>query len=138
MQYCLFKINEKNPSIVDFLFFSVVPKSYQTVTPEPRYVPNRDICVPRHPGIYIYTLCATYTYIYTLTGHFIRYTLLVPVWTRFCLQNCFNSSWHRFNKVVNIPQRFWSILTRYHTVAADLSAAHPSPVPPHPKGALMD
>ncbi len=24
----------------------------------------------------------------TLTGHFIRYTLLVPGWTRFCLQNC--------------------------------------------------
>ncbi len=23
-----------------------------------------------------------------LTGHFIRYTLLVPGWTRFCLQNC--------------------------------------------------
>ncbi len=26
--------------------------------------------------------------IYTLTGHFIRYTLLVPGWTPFCLQNC--------------------------------------------------
>ncbi len=32
------------------------------------------------------------------TGHFIRYTLLVLGWT-FCLQNCLNSSWHRFNKV---------------------------------------
>ncbi len=29
---------------------------------------------------------------YTLTGHFIR--------TPFCLQNCLNSSWHRFNKVL--------------------------------------
>ncbi len=34
------------------------------------------------------------------TGHFIRYTLLVPGWTHFCLQNCLNSSWHRFNKVL--------------------------------------
>ncbi len=40
-----------------------------------------------------------YQFQYTLTGHFIRYTLLVPGWTRFCLQNCLNSSWHRFNKV---------------------------------------
>ncbi len=38
-------------------------------------------------------------YIYTLTGHFIRYTLLVPGWILFCLQNCLNSSWHRFNRV---------------------------------------
>ncbi len=37
---------------------------------------------------------------YTLTGHFIRYILLVPGWTPFCLQNCLNSSWHRFNKVL--------------------------------------
>ncbi len=36
----------------------------------------------------------------TLTGHFIRNTLLVPDWTPFCLQNCLNSSWHRFNKVL--------------------------------------
>ncbi len=42
----------------------------------------------------------THKYIYTLTGHFIRYTLLVPGWTPFCLQNCLNSSWHRFNKVL--------------------------------------
>ncbi len=39
-------------------------------------------------------------YIYTLTANFIRYTLLVPGWTPFCLQNCLNSSWHRFNKVM--------------------------------------
>ncbi len=34
------------------------------------------------------------------TGHFIRYTLLVPGWTPFCLQNCLNSSWHGFNKML--------------------------------------
>ncbi len=39
-------------------------------------------------------------HVYTLTGHFIRYTLLVPGWTPFCLQNCLNSLWHRFNKVL--------------------------------------
>ncbi len=37
---------------------------------------------------------------HTLTGNFIRYTLLVPGWTPFCHQNCLNSSWHRFNKVL--------------------------------------
>ncbi len=42
------------------------------------------------------------TYICTLTGHFIRYTLLEPGWTPFCLQNCLNSLWHRFNKVLEI------------------------------------
>ncbi len=36
---------------------------------------------------------------YTLTGHFIGYTLLLLGWTHFCLQNCLNSWWHRFNKV---------------------------------------
>ncbi len=41
-----------------------------------------------------------YIYIYTLTGHFIRYTLLVPSWTPFYIQNCLNSSWHKFNKVL--------------------------------------
>ncbi len=36
----------------------------------------------------------------THTHNFIRYTLLLPGWTPFCLQNCLNSSWHRFNKVL--------------------------------------
>ncbi len=31
-------------------------------------------------------------YIHTLTGHFIRYTLLLRGWTPFCLQNCLNST----------------------------------------------
>ncbi len=39
-------------------------------------------------------------YIHSLTGHFIRYTLLVTGLTHFCLQSCLNSSWHRFNKVL--------------------------------------
>ncbi len=42
----------------------------------------------------------SHTYIHTLTGHFIRYILLEPGWTLFCLQNCLNYSWHRFNKVL--------------------------------------
>ncbi len=37
---------------------------------------------------------------YTLTGHFIRDTLLGPGWTHVCLQNCLNSSWHIFNEVL--------------------------------------
>ncbi len=49
---------------------------------------------PRHSNL----LRCTCTH--TLTGNFIRYTLLVPGWTPLCLQNCLNSSWHRFNKVL--------------------------------------
>lgn len=37
---------------------------------------------------------------YTFTGPFIRDTWLVLNWTPFCLQNCVNSSWHRFIKVL--------------------------------------
>ncbi len=48
--------------------------------------------------IYIYTYIHTHTH--TLTDHFNRYTLLVPDWTHFCLQNCLNSLWHRLNKVL--------------------------------------
>ncbi len=47
-----------------------------------------------------YIVISLHLYIYTLTGHFIRYTLLVLGWTPFCLQNCLNSSRHRFNKVL--------------------------------------
>ncbi len=36
---------------------------------------------------------------HTLTDHFIRYTLLVPGWTPFAFRTL-NSSWHRFNKVL--------------------------------------
>ncbi len=72
---------------------------------------------------------------YTLTGQFIRYTLLVPGWTLFCLQNCFNSSWHRLNKVLETLLRdfgpYWhdSItqllqICRLHIHDANLSFHH--------------
>ncbi len=47
--------------------------------------------------LYTHIHTYTYTHTHTLTGHFIRYTLLVPGWTHFCLQNCLNSSF------LNIP-----------------------------------
>ncbi len=54
----------------------------------------------RYIYIYTYIYIHMYTlyiiYIYTLTGHFIMYTLLVLGWTPFCL----NSSWDRLNKVL--------------------------------------
>ncbi len=61
----------------------------------------------------------------------------------FCLQNCLNSSWHRFNKVLETFLRdfcpYWhdSIMQflqicRLHIHEANL------PFPPHPKGALLD
>ncbi len=74
---------------------------------------------------------------------FISYTLLVPGWTSFCLQNCFKSSWHRFNKVLETFLRdfgpYWhDSITQLLQIC---SAAHPwceSPVPPHHKDALLD
>ncbi len=48
----------------------------------------------------MYVCMCIYTHTHTLTCHFIRYTLLVMGWTPFCLQNCLNSSWHKFNKVL--------------------------------------
>ncbi len=64
-----------------------------------------NILIYRDAPVYICSICI---YKYTLTGHFIRYTLLVPGWNPFCLQNCLNSLWQELWK---IPQRFWSILT---------------------------
>jgi len=50
--------------------------------------------LPRGPIILTMT-------VYTLTGHFITYTLLVRGLTPFCcLQNCLNYLWHRFSKVL--------------------------------------
>ncbi len=55
-------------------------------------------------------LVSVYTYacMYTLTGHFIRYTLLVPCWTHFSFSDWLNSSWHRFNKVLETFLRDFS------------------------------
>ncbi len=44
--------------------------------------------------------CAVRIYCISSLVTFIRYTFLVPDWTPFSLQNCLNSSWHRFNKVL--------------------------------------
>ncbi len=91
-----FKIKEKKPSIEDLFFSPVVPKLYRTVTPNRGTYRTVTSVYRANPNIYIYI----YIYMYTLTGHFIRYTLLVAGWTPFCLQNCLNSSWHWFNKVL--------------------------------------
>ncbi len=92
---------------------------------------------PRHSNL----LRCTCTH--TLTGNFIRYTLLVPGWTPLCLQNCLNSSWHRSNKVLETFFRDFGLY--WHDSITQLLqiflAAHPwceSPVPPHPKAALLD
>ncbi len=89
--------------------------------------------------IYIYIYIYTHIHTHTLTGHFFRHTLLVPGWTLFCLQNCLNSSCHRFNEVLETFLRDFG--PYLHDSIGYLSAAHPwyeSPVPPHPKDALLD
>ncbi len=50
--------------------------------------------------VWLFYCCRRFWHSHTLTGHFIRYTLLVLGWTPFCLQNYLNSSWHRFEKVL--------------------------------------
>ncbi len=80
---------------------------------------------------------------HTLTGHFIKYTLLVPDWTHFCLQNCLNSSWHRFKKVLETFLRdfgpYWhESITRLLQICRLHIHGCESPVPPHPKDALLD
>ncbi len=50
---------------------------------------------------HIYTHTHTHTHIYIILNVYThRYSLLVSGWTPFCLQNCLNSLWHRFNKVL--------------------------------------
>ncbi len=44
---------------------------------------------------------------YTLTGQFIRYTMLVSGWTPFCLPNSLNFSGHRLNKVLETFLRYF-------------------------------
>ncbi len=51
-----------------------------------------------------------YIYTYSLTGHFIRYTLLVPGWTPFSFRTLFFVAYIQ-QGVGNIPQRCWSILS---------------------------
>ncbi len=62
-----------------------------------------------------------YIYIYTLTGHFIRNTFLVPGWTPFCLQNC-------FNLLASTPQfgtHSWKRRTKLKIITgADFSVPH--------------
>lgn len=50
-------------------------------------------------------------------GLFIRYTFLVPGWTRFFFQDCSKSQWHRNN-----GERMWSMLSWQHHTVIDLSS----------------
>lgn len=68
-------------------------------------------------------------------GLFIRYTFLVPGWTRFFFQDCSKSQWHRNN-----GERMWSMLSWQQHTVIDLSAAHPSyrsPISLHAEDALL-
>ncbi len=82
-----------------------------------------------------------YIYIYTLTGHFIRYTLLVPGWTPFSLQNCLNSLWHWFNMVLETFLR--DFCPYWHDSITQLLQIcwlhiHDANLPFHHKCALLD
>ncbi len=55
---------------------------------------------------------------YTLTDHFIRYILVVPGWTPFCLQNWLNFPGHRFNKVLETFLRDSEILVHIDMIAS--------------------
>ncbi len=84
--------------------------------------------------ILLYNICS----IYTLTGHFIRYTLLVPVWTTFAFRTALilrgidsTMCWkHSSEMLVHIDRIASHSCCRFSDCE--------SPVPPHPKGALLD
>ncbi len=68
-----------------------------------------------------------------------------PGWTPFCLQTCLNSLWHILNSTyanntTNLSTRGWKhcseILVHIDMIAS--RSCCKSPVPPHPKGALLD
>ncbi len=86
---CLFKINEKKPSIVDFFcFFSVVLKSYRTVTPNRgtyrtvtsvyRATPNIHIYMYIYICMYI-CVCVYTVYIYIYI--YIYYNIYIYIYT---------------------------------------------------------
>ncbi len=57
--------------------------------------------------MYIYIYIYIYIYTHTLTGHFIRYTLLVPVWTPFAFRTALilrgidsTKCWKRFSEIL--------------------------------------
>ena len=79
---------------------------------------------------------------YTLTGHFIRNSILILGRASLCSQNSLSSSWPGFHKMLktflwdSVP--CWHDL--HHTISADLSDTHSScesPFLPHPKGVLL-
>ncbi len=105
------------------------------------WLKQASIKIKKHIHIHIY-IYYTHTHTHTHTGHFIRYTVLIQSWTHFCLQNCFNSSWHRFNKVLETFLRdfdpYWHDSITQLLQICRLHIHDESPVPPHPKGALLD
>ncbi len=83
--------------------------------------------------LYIYIYIYMY-YMYVcvcvciLNGHFIRYTLLVPGWTPFCLQNCLKELETFLRDFVPYCCRFVGCISMMWISCS----------PPHTKGALLD
>ncbi len=98
------------------------------------------LCKVKWPTVLVWSEANPTEAVYSLTGHFIRYTSLEPGWTHFCLQNCLNSSWHRFNKVLETFLRdFGPYLHDSITQLLQICRLHIHDAnPPHPKDALLD
>ncbi len=90
---------------------------------------------------YIYIYIYIYT-VYTPTGHFIRYTLLVPGWTPFVFRTALilrgidsTKCWKHFSEIlVHIDMNASRSCCRFVVCTSWCE----SPVTPHPKGALLD
>lgn len=80
----------------------------------------------------------TFLDIQVTTCHFIRYTFLVPRLDKFCLQNCLNFLWHRFNKVLERFLRDFGPFCHDRITHLCRFVVCEFPVPPHPNGALLD
>lgn len=57
--------------------------------------------------------------LYIHSTYFIRYTLLVRLWTLFCCQNCLNSLWHSFNKGLETFLRYSGLYPHSSITAPD-------------------
>ncbi len=92
-----------------------------------------------------YNVWFIYT-VYTLTGHFIRYTLLVVGWTPFSFRTALilrgidsTRCWKQSSEIlVHIDMIASRSCCRFVACTTNIFMEREYPVPPHPKGALLD
>lgn len=112
-------LNTRETFIVYVSFFLWGHMAYEP-NATPQHLQLNLICMPI-PGLH----CICILWFSSHTGHSVKF------------QNCLNSWWRRFNKVLEtFLKNLWSTLTwHHHTIAADFSDIHPRWE--SPEGALL-